>query len=209
MKYSLFSFLFLLLLNNYLFAGRGGCSSHHSGHGFSSSSYYSKSWKYYKPHDGFVILKNSGDTLYGSVLFGQEKHWRDCVALTKEKGKNPIYIRMDSIKFVRLYDCDTSVVNTPYTDYKVLNNDDILWRLIGKGKVEIYDNTLYCNESSGYTGDKLRLADGSKITKASYKFAWDTKADLLRCMNKRYGTHFERKDFKDAKQAMQYLVDRG
>ncbi len=154
----------------------------------------------YKSHEGFVVLKNHSDTIYGNIFLGEED--KKSIAITLPRATKPIIIQNDSIDFVRLFAVDTTVVTLPYTEFKVLGKKHRLWRLLGKVSSALYDNTLYCDEKPGYTGENLLLVSADTILKASYSFTWDTKADIIRFMNKHYHTNYKRKDFRNVKKAI-------
>ena len=82
----------------------------------------------HKSHEGFVLIKNSSDTLYGNIMLGEEYRKKNCIALTLPKEAKPIYIPNDSLDFVRLFAYDSAMVSTPYTEYRVLDKKNNLWR---------------------------------------------------------------------------------
>ena len=159
----------------------------------------------YKSHEGYVLLKNHADTIFGNIYLGNED--KKSITITLPRSSKPTIIQNDSIELIRLFATDTSVVTLPYTEYKVLGNRHRLWRLIGKGKSALYDNTVYCDEKPTYTGDYLFLVDKTTVIKSSYSFTWDTKADIIHFMNKHYQTKYKRKDFKYLTSAIQVLVN--
>ena len=203
MKRTIYSLILLLLLfSNCIYAHKPGGNPAHGYYVPHSTPTPLKS------HEGYVVIKNSRDTLYGNILLGEEYHDKKCVALTLPRAAAPIYIPNDSLDYVRLFAFDSSIISTPYTEYRVLGKKNNLWRLLGKGKTMLYDNTIYCDEKHEFTGENLKLIDSASIIKASYTFTWDSKADVLRFIHKHYGIRFRRKDFKTTKDAIRYLVDK-
>ena len=159
-------------------------------------------------HEGFVVLKNNQDTLFGTLLLGQIKKGKDGIFFTS-KNYPKSFIATEDINMIRLFASDNFFSANNYTDYKVLNDKSHLLRLIASEKLDIYDELLFLNESVGRIGTDLVIVENGNVKRLFNFWAFDTKADLLKFINKRYNTSFKRKDFKTTRALISYIVARG
>lgn len=126
-----------------------------------------------------------------------------------ETNSRKRFIPNDSLTFVSLYDYDSTLISTKYTEYKRLTDKPQLWRHLASGKVEIYDDVLYCNEAKDKIGDHLLVVDSGRVENISHRFSIFLTDDLLKFTNKKHHTKYKARDFKTNKDLLQYVASKG
>lgn len=160
-----------------------------------------------KEHSGFLVMKNGSDTLYGTIIFKKASDGQQGVML-KENKIAARFIATKQLSAIRLYDYDSLIVSTKFTDYKILNTQPKLWRLIASDKLQVYDELLYSNEKKGKIGTEIVIVENGTMYNLFRFWGWDTKSDLLKFVNNRYKTTFKRKDFTTIKELINYVVSK-
>lgn len=122
-----------------------------------------------KSHQGFAIMETH-DTIYSTIKLDQ--FHKNIIGLTIQKDNKKRFISYKDLCYVRLFDCDSSLVITKFTEYKKLTDKPQLWQHIASGKIDIYDNVSYCNEVKDVIGDNLRIVDNGKIINISHAFSF-------------------------------------
>jgi hypothetical protein len=69
-----------------------------------------------KEHAGLAVLKDRSDTLRGIITMGKTKKGKDGIIL-KKQGSIAKFIANEQLSAIRLYDYDSLIVSTKYTDY--------------------------------------------------------------------------------------------
>lgn len=159
----------------------------------------------YKDHKGYVVLNNS-DTVYGTIQFNY--YHRKLFGVLVQTDTSKEVFDYEDVNYVRLFDYDSSVVDTRYTEYRKLNDKPRLWRHIASGKIEIYDASLYCNEIKGWIDD-LRILDSGQVINISRAFSFTSVSDLLHYTNTKHNTDYKRRDFKSKEDLLRFTADKG
>ena len=100
-------------------------------------------------------------------------------------------------------------MTTKYTEYKKLTYKPTLWRHIAFGKIDIYDDVLYCNEVKDKIGDNLRIVDSGQVQNISHYFSFFVTADLLKYTNNKHKTMYKAKNFKSYKDLLIFVAGKG
>ncbi len=159
-----------------------------------------------KSHNGFLVL-NTSDTLYGRIKLNQSK--KNSWGITIETGSGKQFIADKNLKYVRLFDYDSTLITTKYTEYKILTDKPELWRHIASGKIDIYDDVLYCNEVKDKIGDNLRVIDSGQVKNITHTFSFFVSDDLLKYTNNKHKTKYKTRDFKSDKDLLIFVADKG
>src|SRR2546423_5765457 len=93
-----------------------------------------------KEHEGWLVTINN-DTIKGKVILGRVQKKKEGIQVTTDKV--PQFYSLDSIILVRLNSHDSTINDLGYTDFKILGKKSALYRVLARGKIEVYDRLLY------------------------------------------------------------------
>ena len=168
-------------------------------------------------HVGYIVLKDSGDTLYGIIRLTAFRYANGVELLShgvfrainlsavRIYPQEPIYPNDSTRSFAQVRD------NPNYTDYESLNKaGQVLWRCIARGKAKVFDT-----EYAPFTGrvtvsDRFCVADSVSVKTIRFGgFRYSGVGVFKRFINRRYGTSFHRRDFVSARAAIDYISTHG
>jgi hypothetical protein len=175
-------------------------------------------------YEGYLIKTKEKDTLRGWIQLGSPVYGKKFVVL-KQQGKGSPIDKLD-IATIRLYYVDKQDSSRRYTDFKPLNfGGNVLWRLIGSGKADLYDDQLYPDTKRYYMGSSLGELSGVnifnlvvvtkhervRIPASAVNWGVPKKRNhfLLKFINDRYKTHFDKDNFADNGAMIRYIVTNG
>jgi hypothetical protein len=177
----------------------------------SRSAYCSHVFGSYQ-YDGYVVLKNSPDTLYGEIRLSDEEHfnplrwWNDYIELIqtdKEGNHRTRSIRKDEIVTVRLFN-----KKKEYSDFYPIKFKRVeLYKLIASDKAKVYRLDDAVREV--YVSAFLVIVNRDSVTKVPPSFDFSDKSKLVRFTNKRYNQHFRKNDFASSKDIILYIASHG
>jgi len=128
----------------------------------------------------------------------------------KNNEKDLVKFKLEDIKTIGVFD-DT--LTNKQTTYVNINYKSTLWRLVAKkGNIGIYDNYYPATNYDAYCG-KTILVNGTEKIKL---FTWlgyvlrlgNTKPLLLKFITSRYGTVFNKEDFKSKEEIFTYIISK-
>lgn len=158
-----------------------------------------------KPKEGFVVL-NSSDTLKGEIQLGKRQKSKDGLSIKTNGGKQ--FIAYSELSLVRLFAADSKMTSRNYTDFMRINSKARIWRKVGEGNIEVFDDLPLTDERPGKYGSEIVVKENG-----CYKNLWNfwsgsTKADVVNYINDKYQQNFRKRDFT-LKEAINYLVEKG
>jgi hypothetical protein len=175
-------------------------------------------------YEGFLILKTSTDTLRGLIQMGSPKYGKKFVVLKQQDKSSPI--EKTSVSLIRLYYSDKSDNSQKFTDFKPIDFDkNVLWRSLGAGKAEVYDDELFPDTKRYYLGSSLGDLSGANIFNLivvnkegivrvpSSVVNWGVPKKrnhfLLEFINNRYKKNFGKNDFASNGDMIRYIIANG
>jgi hypothetical protein len=177
-------------------------------------------------YEGTIVLNDHPDSLRGFIQMGSSKYGKDFVVLKTDTGSKPI--EKKQVAFIRLYYKSGPDSIRKFTDFKSINFEkNVIWRQLGSGKADVYDNELspvteryYMGKSEGElsgvnTYDLVVVgherAGMERIPASAVNWGVPKKRNhfILEYINKRYNTHFSNKDFETNADMIRYIVDHG
>lgn len=191
-------------------------------------------WPYYNVSKGRFVLYNhtpiqpgiivyrNGDSLKGQIKIPPGYEFNRCSIIpegTMLRLKNIIDVYPEQIKNIRIYD---DSAETRYTDIVSLKykNKERLWRLLGKNNsasiyddaINTYDNTLAAFKyedpyKSNYYTIAMMLVTGNEAIRIYHRpHLAKPYGIVLEFINKRFKTHFEKKDFNSTGDLIKYIL---
>lgn len=156
-----------------------------------------------QPHNGFAVL-TGGDSLKGLIKLKQYSNSHKGIVLTRSSADT--FILYKDLQKVRLYDYDSSLLIDGYTDFVRLNEKEQLWRQLSRGSTEFFDELPYTNEKNGATGSEIVVRENGTVTSLFNFWSSSTKKDVVDYINKRFGQHFKKRNFRSTLDAIQYVL---
>jgi hypothetical protein len=176
-------------------------------------------------YEGLLVLKNNTqDTIKGFIQMGSSKYGKNFIVLRTDTGTRAV--EKTQISFIRLFYKSGPDSLRKFTDFKPINfQKNLIWRLLGSGKADVYDNQLSPETVRYYLGNSLGELSGvniydlvvagsagmERIPASSINWGVPKKRNhfILKYINKRYSTHFKKSDFPSNAEMIRYIVDHG
>jgi hypothetical protein len=159
--------------------------------------------------EGYILTKNN-DTLKGYIKipfhntrFEKPSKPIPFLPFNKTKATDIINVKLDSINYIRIKQAQS----TDSADFIPFKSS--IWLLVGrKNNIAIYyrgwRQYIYDTENS-YQYE----TNGAQLILISEKNTTNMPIlKILQFINKRYGQHFSKKDFKDGKAMINYILDK-
>ena len=83
-----------------------------------------------------------------------------------------------------------------------------LYRLIADCKTPVFDNLLFVDENKGKISNELFIKENKNLTSTFNFWTSTAKKDLVNYINKRFGTSFKSKNFKNEFEAINFIVQK-
>ncbi|HTQ29080.1 MAG TPA: hypothetical protein VMI35_13170 [Puia sp.] len=177
-------------------------------------------------YEGYLVLKNSHDTLRGAIQMGSPKYGKDFIVYRLDTSTRAI--EKTEIDVIRLYYKSGPDSVRKFTDFKSINfQKNIIWRLLASGKADVYDNELYPDTERYYLGKSLgELSDANvydlvvvshegaereRIPASSVNLGTPQKKNhfIVKYINKRYKTNLSAGDFDSNAAMIRYIAEHG
>ncbi len=162
----------------------------------------SKPAKILQYHNGF-LLTTMNDSIKGEIKMTAKVS--DAVTI-KRNQKPDTVIKFSNINQVRLFDRDSTLINTAFTDYiKIPDNPNRLFRQIYNGKFQMLDELRSSNENIGAVGNEIIIRDNQQFKEITGFWTIDSKKSILEYINVRYSKSFTKTDFKRKSDIIKWL----
>jgi hypothetical protein len=156
-----------------------------------------------KRYKGFAITKQK-DTLRGEIRLNQIKEGKESVEVvcTKDTKFIPIY----NLMMVRLFNADTTILETNHTDFYVFGRESRLYRLLADSNFMVFDNLPFVNEKINSIGNEIFIKENETLLNTFNFWTLNTKMDLIRYLNKRHNRKFKKGDFKNVLELVRFIA---
>ncbi len=156
------------------------------------------------------IVKMGGDTIRGLIKFLRyNSRFTTYMPILPTGTKTVIEVPRKDILYMRVYYDDTEN-NTHFSDFFNIDNNKDIWRLVAKkNDVAIYDN--YIPDPKVSHGYSMVLMTESEKNCIYYYFFFPSNninRRVLRFINRRYKTSFNKTDFKKREDMFDYILDK-
>ena len=166
----------------------------------------SKPTKPLQYHNGFLLTIKQ-DSIKGKIKMTAKV----ANAVTIKRNQKPdTVIKYAYINQVRLFDRDSSLIDTAFTDYiKIPENHNKLFRQIYNGKFQMLDELRSSNENIGAVGNEIIIRDNQQFKEITGFWTTDSKKSILEYINARYSKNFTKNDFKRKSDIIRWLQNNG
>jgi hypothetical protein len=150
-----------------------------------------------EPVEGFLI-KKAGDTLYTKIQLGNIINNKEGISYEVKKDYFS-FIPLDSITQIRVFKSDTTIFNSKWTDYFVIQDDKKqlrLLRLLRSNKSTIFDDKLDFKNGSNTFGTAFYIRYNDSLVNTYRFWGSSNKRNLIYFYNSRTKSKIKPKDYK-------------